>query len=150
MVDLARALGVFLDMDGTLIDTEVIYFASTMGAMAALGNQDAVDVCHAMIGIPGPECETMLRDKYGPDFPVPNFNRAFVAHRDAELQRGLSLKAGADELVRALDAAGSPRAIVTSSSRKTAEKHLTLAGIRSQFDLLVTRDDVLRAGFKSY
>jgi HAD superfamily hydrolase (TIGR01509 family) len=144
MVGLARAYGVLLDMDGTLLDTEVIYFASTMGAMTALGYLDAIDICHAMVGIPGPECEAMLRDTYGHDFPVSKFNEAFVAHRDLELQRGLSLKAGAAELLHALEAAGSPRAIVTSSSRKTAERHLTLAGIRSYFDLLVTRDDVVR------
>jgi HAD superfamily hydrolase (TIGR01509 family) len=145
MGDLARAAqGVLLDMDGTLIDTEVVYFASTVGAMVTLGYRDAVDICHRMIGIPGPECEMMLLEEYGADFPISSFNEAFVAHRDAELGRGLSLKVGADKLVQALCDAGSPRAIVTSSSRKTAEKHLALVGIRSQFDLIVTRDDVLR------
>ena len=33
-------------------------------------------------------------------------------------------------------------AVVTSSSRKTADLHLTLAGIRGRFDTIFTRDDV--------
>ena len=35
-------------------------------------------------------------------------------------------------------------AIVTSSSRRTAEEHLTLSGIRGRFDSVLTRDDVER------
>jgi len=35
-------------------------------------------------------------------------------------------------------------AVVTSSSRRTAEEHLTLGGIRSRFDTVLTRDDVAR------
>jgi beta-phosphoglucomutase-like phosphatase (HAD superfamily) len=35
-------------------------------------------------------------------------------------------------------------AIVTSSSQRTAEAHLTLAGIRHRFDTILTRDDVVR------
>jgi beta-phosphoglucomutase-like phosphatase (HAD superfamily) len=35
-------------------------------------------------------------------------------------------------------------AIVTSSSRRTADRHLTLAGIRGRFETVLTRDDVAR------
>jgi HAD superfamily hydrolase (TIGR01509 family) len=34
-------------------------------------------------------------------------------------------------------------AIVTSSSRRSAERHLALAGIRPRFDTILTRDDVV-------
>ena len=43
-----------------------------------------------------------------------------------------------------LRAAECPMAIVTSSSRRTADAHLTLAGIRARFDTILTRDDVTR------
>ena len=136
--------GILLDMDDTLIDTEVVYFASTLAAMKSLGYPDAVDTCHAMIGIPGPECELMLINSYGTGFSIPDFNRAFVAHRDELLRSGLRLKPGAFDLVEALVKAEHPRAVVTSSSRKTAERHLDLAGIGSSFDVVVTRNDVAR------
>jgi beta-phosphoglucomutase-like phosphatase (HAD superfamily) len=35
-------------------------------------------------------------------------------------------------------------AIVTSSSRRTADAHLALAGIRERFETILTRDDVTR------
>jgi Haloacid dehalogenase-like hydrolase len=38
-----------------------------------------------------------------------------------------------------------PMAIVTSASRKTADPHLTLAGIRTRFETVLKRDDVARA-----
>jgi beta-phosphoglucomutase-like phosphatase (HAD superfamily) len=34
--------------------------------------------------------------------------------------------------------------VVTSSSRRTAEQHLTLGGIRARFDTILTCDDVAR------
>jgi beta-phosphoglucomutase-like phosphatase (HAD superfamily) len=35
-------------------------------------------------------------------------------------------------------------AVVTSSSRRTADKYLTLAGIHERFEAILTRDDVAR------
>lgn len=53
-----------------------------------------------------------------------------------------ALKPGTLDLLDGLAAADRPMAIVTSSARRTAESHLTLAGIRKRFDMLVTIDDV--------
>ncbi|WP_146690170.1 HAD family hydrolase [Bradyrhizobium canariense] len=136
---------ILLDMDGTLLDTEKVYFESVITALKACGyTDDIVTLCHAMVGIPGPECEAMLRDRYGEDFPLAELNRAFVAKRDEILKAGLPLKSGAVDLLDALQGTGHPLAIVTSSSRRTADEHLTLAGIRTRFEAVVTRDDVAR------
>jgi hypothetical protein len=35
---------------GTLIDTEVVFYASALAAMSAFGCADAEDICQAMIG----------------------------------------------------------------------------------------------------
>jgi HAD superfamily hydrolase (TIGR01509 family) len=135
---------VLLDMDGTLLDTERVYLSSLVTALTAFGYDDATAACHAMIGIPALECENMLRVRYGDDFPLKDFNRAFVARRDEILQEGLPVKRGAVELLDALRSADCPIALVTSSSRRTAEQHLTLGGIRSYFETILTRDDVER------
>ncbi|MGX9429777.1 MULTISPECIES: HAD family hydrolase [Bradyrhizobium] len=134
---------VLLDMDGTLLDTEKVYFDSLVAALNAHGyTDDVVTLCHAMIGLPGPECELMLVRRYGDDFPLAEINRAFAANRDEMFRAGLPLKAGAIELLDALRSAERPMAIVTSSSRGSADRHLALAGIRARFDTVLTRDDV--------
>jgi HAD superfamily hydrolase (TIGR01509 family) len=134
---------VLLDMDGTLIDTEKIYFESLVAALDAAGYSDnSVALCHAMVGLPGPACEAMLLDHYGTDFPLADINHAFLANRDRMMEAGLPLKSGTIELLDALAAANCPKAIVTSSSRRNAERHLSLAGIRARFDTILTLDDV--------
>jgi HAD superfamily hydrolase (TIGR01509 family) len=136
---------VLLDMDGTLLDTEKVYFSSLVDALHAAGYaDDATALCHAMVGLPGPACEAMLLDRYGKDFPLAEVNRAFLVNRNRLMEAGLPLKPGTIELLDGLAAADCPMAIVTSSSRRTAEAHLGLAGIRARFDTILTLDDVTR------
>jgi HAD superfamily hydrolase (TIGR01509 family) len=136
---------VLLDMDGTLLDTETVYHQSLIQALNAHGyRDDVVALCHAMIGLPGPECEQMLVKRYGDDFPLAEVNKAFAANQKEILRAGLPLKTGAIELLDALRSAQCPMAIVTSSSRRSADRHLALAGIRPRFDTILTRDDVVR------
>ncbi len=135
---------ILLDMDGTLLDTEQIYLASLIKALDAHGYRDATTICHAMIGLPGPECEAMLRDHYGKEFPLAEINKAYAVHRDDLLARGLPLKPGTMELLDALRDAECPMALVTSSSRRTADHYLMLAGIRERFEAILTRDDLTR------
>jgi HAD superfamily hydrolase (TIGR01509 family) len=136
---------ILLDMDGTLLDTERVYFDSLVAALNEHGYTDDVTaLCHAMVGLPGPECEAMLHARYGDDFPLAAINKAFVAKRDEIFAASLPLKSGAVELLDTLRAAKYPMAIVTSSSRRTADAHLRLAGIHDRFDAILTRDDVVR------
>ena len=136
---------VLLDMDGTLLDTEKVYFNSLVAALNASGyTDDAVALGHAMVGLPGPACEAMLLDRYGETFPLAEVNRAFLVNRDRFMEAGLPLKPGTLELLDGLAAADCPIAIVTSSSRSSAERNLSLAGIRSRFDTILTLDDVTR------
>jgi HAD superfamily hydrolase (TIGR01509 family) len=86
----------------------------------------------------------MLHARYGEDFPLAAINKAFIARRDTTFEAGLPLKQGTVELLDALRAAEYPMAIVTSSSRRTADAHLRLAGIHDRFDAILTRDDVIK------
>ncbi len=132
-------------MDGTLLDTEKAYFDSLVAALTSCGyNDDVTALSHSMIGLPGPQCEIMLIERYGGDFPIARINAAFETHCNAIFRTGLPLKPGAIALLDALADAECPFAIVTSSSRRTADQHLTLAGIRTRFDTILTRDDVTR------
>jgi HAD superfamily hydrolase (TIGR01509 family) len=145
MTDRWDVSAVLLDMDGTLLDTERIYFDSLVAALTAHGyTDDTATLCQAMVGLPGPDCEAMLHARYGESFPLAEISRAFVANRDEILTAGMPLKRGAVELLDALQAAKCPMAVVTSSSLRTANAHLQLAGIRHRFETILTRDDVAR------
>jgi HAD superfamily hydrolase (TIGR01509 family) len=134
---------ILLDMDGTLLDTEKVYLDSTIATLGTLGYTDGVEaLCHSMIGIPGPVCDRMFLDHFGADFPVEQFDLTYADHCAELLRLGLPMKPGVVALLDALDAVRLPKAIVTSSARSTADKHLGLAGIGHRFDAIVTRDDV--------
>ncbi|MDU6240427.1 MAG: HAD hydrolase-like protein, partial [Bradyrhizobium sp.] len=102
---------VLLDMDGTLLDTEQVYLEASIAALNALGYHDGVvELCHAMIGIPGPDNERTLRDHFGDNFPLVEVNRLFAAKTAEILQAGMPLKRGVIDLLDAIDAAGLPKA----------------------------------------
>ncbi len=85
---------VLLDMDGTLLDTERVYFDSLVAALNTHGyTDDAVALCHAMVGLPGPDCEAMLHARYGENFPLAEINRAFVANREKFMRPACRSKA---------------------------------------------------------
>ena len=109
---------VLIDMDGTLLDTEKVYLEASIAALNALGYDDGiVELCHAMIGIPGPDNERTLRNHFGDNFPLVDVNRLFAEKTVEILDAGMPLKPGVIALLDAIEAAGLPKAIVTSSSR---------------------------------
>ena len=84
---------VLLDMDGTLLDTERVYFESLVAALNSRGyTDDVASLCHAMVGLPGPECEALLIAQYGEDFPLAAISRAFVANRDRNFTEGTAVE----------------------------------------------------------
>uniref|UniRef100_Q07IX4 HAD-superfamily hydrolase, subfamily IA, variant 3 n=1 Tax=Rhodopseudomonas palustris (strain BisA53) TaxID=316055 RepID=Q07IX4_RHOP5 len=140
-----RVEAVLLDMDGTLLDTERVYVESLTAVLTGLGYPDVEAVCNAMVGRPGPECQRLLIAHYGDGLPLARINAGFSEKCHALLQNGLPLKRGVNELLDALADAGWPVAVVTSSTQKTADQHLTLGGIRGRFERIITRDEVVHS-----
>ena len=132
------------DMDGLLLDTEVIYIEAMQMAARSFGREMALDFCHSMVGVPAAECSLMIADYYGDGFSIEEFRGRFYELLRGLLEAGIPLKPGVVELLDFLAERGLPLAVATSSERRTAERHLAKAGLLGRFGALATRDDVER------
>lgn len=130
---------IFFDLDGTLVDTEVLALTAGMQAFADLGHPVALDFMHRLVGVDIPTAGKIIKQIHpGLDQTKlqPLWQAGFLA---AMQQQGLGLKPGAIEL---LTNPGLPIALVTSSGRNEAHHKLAKAGIAQHFDLVITVDDV--------
>ena len=132
------------DMDGLLLDTEVIYVEAMQAAARTLGREMSLDFCHSMVGVPGHECNLMIEDHYGEGFSITEFREHFSVHRRRLMEGGIPVKPGVVELLDFLAGRGLPLAVATSAHRATAEHHLGHAGLLDRFTALATRDDIER------
>src|SRR5262245_49946209 len=117
------------DMDGLLIDTEVIYIEAMHLAAQGLGREMPLDFCHSMVGVPGHECSLIIEAYYGEGFSITEFREHFSVHRHRLMDNGIPVKPGVVELLDFLASRRLPLAVATSAGRATAEHHLGKAGL---------------------
>ena len=132
---------VLFDLDGTLIDTESIALATGMAAFAAHGHPVDIGFMHQLVGKDEPTSARMIRAAL-PSVDLAAVNRLWRQEFQVSVDRGLSLKPGAEDLLRQLRL---PLAIVTSTGRPGAHRKLAIAGIAAAFRHVVTLDDVTAA-----
>lgn len=132
-------LAVVFDLDGTLIDSEALVKEAHFAACGELGVTMSEAQFLSLVGMHRDANNESLRAFYGSDFPLERFHdatRAFVGERVAPL------KAGAVELMLALDDLALPFGLATSSRRPWVERHFSAHGLTERFRAVVTRQDV--------
>jgi beta-phosphoglucomutase-like phosphatase (HAD superfamily) len=128
-------------MDGLLFDTERLYHEALCLAAAECGYEVASDFFAQTIGLPRAQCRALLLSHFGETFAVDDFHATWIRHFWVIAETRLALKPGALELLDTLDQFRLPRAIATSSSRQTVERHLIAHNLTGRFDTFVVRGD---------
>jgi HAD superfamily hydrolase (TIGR01509 family) len=134
---------VLFDMDGLLIDSEPLWLASERSVMARLAPGSAwteSDQAALLGGSLNRTVRYLLAHATRPVPPEVVAEWLMAGISDQVRRDGVPLRPGARELLASVEAAGLPRALVTSSERRFMETVLARTGMR--FDVLVCADDV--------
>jgi HAD superfamily hydrolase (TIGR01509 family) len=136
-----RPSAVIFDMDGLLFDTEALWQEALLAAAAEGGHAIPDEVYDQSIGVRRSQTRGLFLLHFGDEFRFDDFHADWRRHFWLIADAKLALKPGAPELLDVLDRFRLPRAIATSSSRTTVERHLTAHGLMGRFDQLVCRGD---------
>ena len=133
---------VLFDMDGTLINTEIIYMEEWRRAAALQGFELSSDLWHRLLGRPTQECLQEMKNELGDGFNVEEHVAEWRPRLTQRLATEVPVMPGARDLLAYLSDSDVKITVVTSASRSSAETYLTTAGLRSHFASIITWDDV--------
>jgi len=134
---------VVFDMDGTLLDTELVFRTIVFDVADSLG-YEMTDALHlAMVGSSHEETNRLLIEAYGASFPYGLFDTKCRQMMQQQLAETVPVKRGALALLSELRTRKIPTAVATSSRSPHAFGHLGRAGLLDMFETIVTRDDVV-------
>lgn len=131
---------VVFDLDGTLIDSEALVREAHFHAAHALGYAMSEAQFLGLVGMHREANDLQLKAYYGEDFPLERFIETTRAHVG---DRAAPLKAGALDLMNALDDLGLSFGLATSSRRPWVERHFATYNLADRFRAVVTRQDVV-------
>ena len=133
---------VVFDMDGTLLDTELVFKQIVYDVSAALGFEMTEHVHLSMVGSSHEATNRILVEAYGVSFPYTMFDQQCRTLMRERMAKVVPVKTGVHEMLAELRARRIPAAVATSSRSPHALTHLGSAGLLDMFATIVTRDDV--------
>ncbi|MEV3937444.1 HAD family phosphatase [Glycomyces sp. NPDC049804] len=135
---------VLFDMDGTLVDSEIIWDTGVEELAGLLGGALDPEVRSRMVGTNEDASVVMLLESLGIPLTETPHHQTWLRTRMKELfAAGVAWKPGARELLLECRAAGIPTALVTSTPRELADIIIGHVG-PGNFDLTVCGDEVER------
>ncbi|MCP2342631.1 HAD family hydrolase [Actinomadura rupiterrae] len=134
---------VLFDMDGTLIDSERLWYETETEVMERLGGEWTPDDQAKLIGGNLAVASDYMVRRAGTDVPAEQVGRWLMAGMLDRMRTNVPMLPGAKELLVGVRAAGFPTALVTSTHRALLEPALDGIG-RDHFDLTLAGDEVSR------
>ncbi len=132
---------VVFDMDGLLVDSEVVYCEALTAQALAMGHVLPLAVMKRMIGHTWAGSAHVLVDHFGQAFDTDLMREGSVERFYDLAAAGIALKAGVSELLDHLEALGIPKGVATSSRRVDLEHHLGGHGIIDRFQAILAHGD---------
>jgi len=140
---LHRPAGLLLDMDGTLVDTEPLWFAAERAAVASFGGHLPDEAADELLGLDTTSLIAQLIDRYGAATDPVTLGRAIVEELGSLLGTAAPLP-GAPELVEAALTAGLRLVVVSNSPARVVEATLAPHAWARGLRVRVTADDAVR------
>ena len=129
---------VIFDMDGLLMDSEVVGLTVMHECGLLQGYDIPVDMVRETIG----SNKQSSSDYYHSFFPALDTDRLFLDFKDAMCalakQGKIPLKKGASALLEAIKSKNIPMAVASSSGQATIAAYLDSVGVTAYFDALIT------------
>ncbi|MHB0961264.1 MAG: HAD family hydrolase [Pirellulaceae bacterium] len=144
MNERAAIQAVVFDLDGLMVNTEELYEAVGTELLRRRGREFTGPLLDAMMGRPSPVALQIMIDWHQLDATVPQLEAETDALFPDILDRRLALLSGLPELLAALEGAGIPKAVATSSRRSFVIDVLSRFDLVSRFAFLLTAEDVTK------
>ena len=110
---------VVFDMDGTLLDTEMVFKEIVYGVCEGLGFEMTADIHLAMVGSSNEVSNRLLTEAYGVSFPFALFDQHCRAQMHERMAEMVPVKTGVHELLAELAARRIPTAVAIGYVRLT-------------------------------
>lgn len=134
---------VIFDLDGTLVDSEVIWHEVTQEIVESFGKEFDDSIHTELLGASGPVCMNILKERFNLPAEVEELLKMNNAIFDRKIKVQLPpKKEGADALMESLRASQIPYALATSGNRSMVEYVLSGHGWLEHFHAVVTLEDV--------
>ena len=139
----SRPRAVVFDLDGLLFNTEELYQEVGSELLRRRGCEFGPELLHAIMGRPGRIALQMMIDYHELADTVEMLSAESEQIFPAILDARLELMPGAAELLAALERAGVPKAIGTSSGRRFVDRVLGRFDLAPRFQFILTSEDVV-------
>ena len=137
-----RALSCVLwDLDGTLVDSEPLYFKAISQICAEHGADLGWDDYLRWVGESDRAVWRKLRRRHQIPLTCAQFTDA-VAQRYCRMLKNLKCRPGVQDVVATLSARGIPQAVVSNAARSVVMANLRTVGLGQAFAFAVCGDDV--------
>lgn len=134
---------VIFDLDGTLIDTEVLCNETGVAACAALGHPVGLDFFETLAGIDDTRRAELIARETGRHLDREAFFAEWDRLCEIRFDAGIPLKPGVPDVFDRIRLRGLPMAICTSSRRNMAESKIRGAGFGGFFSAVITVEDAV-------